>query len=558
MQNKIKKHYIIFINIIMIIAILSISNSCVNNNKNKNEVSDEIVLKIGKLVITKYEFEKNKRLVDGANTDMKKWVNEFIENRYLLADAYEKKYDTINAINKVVEYAALEHIAKVDGYVWEKVEEPKLQFSKAELKNAFKKRGKIYFIDGLYFKNRKILDSIINFKMNIKGEDFDNLVKKCKANKNIIYNSNSYQYPYSFFAQISEKIYKMNDGDVIGPIYLKEGYYLLHLIKKETVKQQTFNNEKEDIEWTLKEIRTNQIVEAKQKEIFEKTKIVINEPEINKLYKSLQINKLKISNELLNNILMTYRVDSMTKVYTVRDFWDYLHYTPLLMGDYSRAIIIKGILQDYVIRQYLYRVADSLGILKDNKYLLDKVNFKNTQILTEYIKNEFQNKVIISENEIVDYYDRNKESFTNGKVSNVSILTFNDYKAAINNSERVSQIVSDGKFFEFKDTNVIKGLLTYQPNIKIENNNKKFPPDLVSNIFSIPEGQVSSPVEYNKKCILFFVTKREGIRINQLDEVKWKIKEILENKKIEEMKAKRIIELRKKFQIEINRTTRLI
>jgi len=143
MKNLINKIKAIDILKLFIIAMFLLGIVCCNTKENR---SDKIVLKIGKVVITKYEFEKSKNRFEKSNPDadkqkLKKWIDEYIDDAYILADAYEKNYDTIESLNKTLNYEFNDKVAEVEGYVWNMVERPKFDITKAELKESYKMRN---------------------------------------------------------------------------------------------------------------------------------------------------------------------------------------------------------------------------------------------------------------------------------------------------------------------------------------------------------------------------------------------------------------------------------
>ncbi|MCS3799544.1 hypothetical protein [Niastella sp. OAS944] len=81
-----------------------------------NNVSDKVILEVGKITITEYELEKNLDLFlsdlyrqksrTPADTDRVAFLNSFIDRAYFLADACEIGYDTAAEINKWVESMA--------------------------------------------------------------------------------------------------------------------------------------------------------------------------------------------------------------------------------------------------------------------------------------------------------------------------------------------------------------------------------------------------------------------------------------------------------------------
>ena len=100
--NELRRSFLCLTRLIITASGIFMFNNC-SQKSTKDERSDEIVLKIGKLEITKYEFEKEKNLIEHSNLNTKLWLNEYIDNAYLVADGYAKGYDTIEFINKIVD-----------------------------------------------------------------------------------------------------------------------------------------------------------------------------------------------------------------------------------------------------------------------------------------------------------------------------------------------------------------------------------------------------------------------------------------------------------------------
>jgi peptidyl-prolyl cis-trans isomerase C len=532
-------------------------------SKKQKEVSDEIVLKIGSFEITKYEFEKSKTEYENSKKNDKslsinKWLKDYTDGAYLLADAYDKKFDTAISINKIAMYEFDSRLASQNGYVWNKIVAPTLTVSKSEIKNAYKKREQVYYLEILCFP----YDSLWNNSKKlttIKNEiEFQQLKTECEIDKTATTFSMSECWPFRFPAPYNDQIYNSDIGGIIGPFYMLNSYYLIHITHKEKIRQRPFAKEKDEIEGLLWEAKINEVISNSQKNIYNKTNIVINETILNNLIDNLKKNnqngqkRLNVNKDLYDNILMTYSLNGSKKNYKASQFADYIQYSTLY-GDYTDKSTIELHLRNHVVREYYYRVADSLGILKDKQYILDKKSFKNNLMEYYYYVNEFQKNILVDDQEILKYYEENKESFTDGKTVTVSFLTFKDKHSADENIGAIAQLISQDLFFKLKDTTLLKGLISYQPNIKIDFTNKDYPAEVISDIFSIPEKQVSMPYEFHGTYLMFFVTKREGVRVKELNEVKEAIRQILISRKMEDLKNKRIEELRNKYIITTNK-----
>jgi hypothetical protein len=542
-----------------IFAVLLVSLLSCGHEKKEPEHSDEIVLKIGDFEITKYEYEKNKIRFEQANPNYDKkelntWLNSYIDETYMLAQAYKKRYDTISSINKTVNYEFNDKLSEVGGYVWNIVELPKLKVTKEELKNAYEKQRDAYFFNGLYFRNEDDLRKYFKNDV-IKNElEFNVLIDKCKSDKDIVYIEQSLLWPFNPLAIYYNKIELMKGGDVIGPLQVYSGYYILHLIKKEELKQIAFNKEKEKLELDIKRLKSDKIIVDKQKEIFYKTKININEEIVEKFSDYLKKTNLnQVDKDLFSQILVTFQLNGKLNQFTIHDYIDYINNKFFTPENYSDKEKIKECLRSQVITRYLLCVADTLGILKDKWALLDQRNFKNNLIKSYFLNQEVTKLVSVENKEIAEFYSKRKESFAGNKNFTVSFLNFKTIGDANNNSGIISQILSEGKLFEIKDTLVVKNLLSYKPNQKVDFPCIDYPADIFDYISSMPLYQLSEPIQYKGNYILFFVTKKEGARVKELSEVKQQIANEIKNDKFNRLKDKLLKELKEKYSIVINK-----
>lgn len=96
------------------LAYILVLNFLLSCSHNKNIIDKSIVLKIGSLEITRYEFEKNKRQYLILNvTDssalinpgkLAAWKKNYIDKCIIISDAYNKGYDTIASIQNQIKH----------------------------------------------------------------------------------------------------------------------------------------------------------------------------------------------------------------------------------------------------------------------------------------------------------------------------------------------------------------------------------------------------------------------------------------------------------------------
>ena len=84
-----------------------------------------------------------------------------------------------------------------------------------------------------------------------------------------------------------------------------------------------------------------------------------------------------------------------------------------------------------VLRKHLYFEAESLDIPRTKSFLSDKKNFINNAIVSEYLKNEIDNNILITEEEREKYYEENKTSFIQAKECTVYLYYFKDRQSML-------------------------------------------------------------------------------------------------------------------------------
>ena len=554
-SKKVKGLQILIISVI----ILAVCHSGCSHKKVKNEISDEIVLKCGPAEITRYEFERNKarEYQPERGLTYNEWLNGFIEETYLLADALSKKYDTISVINKQVNYAAYAMVGQAEGYLWQKTVTPRLKFSDRELKNVYKKRDKIFYLEYLQFPDENTITKLLDGGTTVKtGEDFDSLVKKCSTDNSVIYRNQPFLFPFSGLDSFKKSLYNLKQGEIKKLSSADKEIFLFHLIKIESREQKPFKTERDNIESLLKQALEIQIIEEKQNEVFSKAKITINEKveaDVLEILKKAGTDRtFDIIPAIADDTLMIYRFNGRKKYMPVSLFLDF--YT----NDFTLFVIdnkehIEQTLKNYVIDRYLYVEAENLGVTKEKKYLLDKKNFKNKLILQSYQKKEFDSLIHISDRDLQEYYRQNEQFFSEPVLCHVAFFTFKDQNSLYRNFEKMKSDMANAGFESLSDTIGLVGLIAYEPDVLIKKDTKKYPAELVERIFQIPVNKLSLPFNPAYSNILFVKTGQGGKRVKTFEEVKSQIEQTIHYEKVELMKKERVNDLKGKYLISIKK-----
>ncbi|MEI6048834.1 MAG: hypothetical protein WCS03_08035 [Bacteroidota bacterium] len=536
----------------LILLLVFFSTSCIAK-KDKPKIDDEIVLKMGSFELTRYEYEKNakKEVANQRYKNVEEWSNDYIINSYFLADAYYRKYDTISAIYKKVNYASISMLCQYKGYLWDKLEEPKLVFLEKEIKRIYRKQNKLFDLEYFLFPDIRTFNMILHKDTCIQTEtDFNKVRDNCHTNS-VKYLNRELVYPFYELEPVKDQIYTLKQGSVIR-IPLKNGKILLaHLKSIKKINQKRFKEEKDNIYANLKHLREGQIIEDKQYIIFNKANIVIDKQVVEMVLRKLKNDlPLKASKTFLADTVLKYLFNTKPNTLLVEDFLDYYYNNPfmLVIDDIES---LNNVLRAFVEEKYLYEESVNLDITKERKFILYQRDYMNRLILNTYYQNNF-GVIKVSIKEMNDYYNANKQSLSQCKMCYVSVFNFKDRNSAYFNLNLINKIISQNGIKNPSDSSMI-GLLSYRLNDIIESKNKKYPATIIRNIFNSKMNTPIGPLELDNQTIILIKTKEEGQEIPPFDLAKERIEKELIREKLEILKDKKISELISKHPIIINK-----
>lgn len=539
---------------ILILISVYLFASC-EAKKNKPGDVNEIVLKTGTIEITRYEFEKNQKkgIEQQKVPDTTGWLKKYIADSYFLADAYSRNYDSATAINKKVNYAAITMLGKYKGYLWNKIEEPKLTFSDKELKVVYQKRDKLFHLEYLLFDNKNSFDAVLKNTAEIKTEaDFRKIVD-IGTKSRVQYIKTQLMYPFGELLPVKDEIYKSTQGGIIQTPVENGKMRVVYISKVEKKEQQQFEAEKQNIYLNLRRVREEQIIDKKQDSIFRLAQIVINEKVVQALSKKIKGPFVEdIPKTMKNDTVLTYFLNKKTQALLMRDFVDYYQNNPfnyVITSKEALTEMLKGI----VIEKYLYADCVKFGLTNDRQYILDRKNFKNRLVLDAYSRDNFYNTKP-SERAVYDYYKVNKQRFLASKTCHVSVFTFKDIIAAGSSLFHIDKMLLAGTG-NFSDTSALKGLLSYRPDVRLSNKNYPYPGNMVANVFTAKLNSPIGPFEWNNRGYVFVKTKEEGQEPQPLDLARETIEKELIAENAEILKGKKLKALKSKYDLTINKLT---
>ncbi|HEX2922305.1 MAG TPA: peptidyl-prolyl cis-trans isomerase [Bacteroidales bacterium] len=529
-------------------------------NKTDQKASEDIVLKIGDFEITRYEFEKQNNNQNKSNKIVEKnWLNQYLHNSYFVADAYQKKYDTCSIVQLRNYFAQLHLCSSVGQYYWNKTEEPKLQITDAELRSAYKKRNKLFYLDYFVFADKSSMLHTLTDTILENVNEFSKMALACRGKNNVSIVSEPLVWPFKHLADFKETIYKLKPGEITGPLYGPRYVFIVKLNRIELQKLPPFQDVKEEIKKELKSNKTDYIVDRKQKEILAHACYQINESALDEVLSEIKkINQTQFDTTRLsiinNNVLATFKLGNDKQQLTIGDFLNYYHFYPFIKTVIKDKKGIYSAVEFLVLQRSIYEEARQLGVLKEKGFLLETKMLTDQYVEDAYYKNEIENCINITESELDEQYQRTRQEFEQVGECSVYLFKFADKQSLESSWKYLSGQFAQGNLSILTDDANVKGLLAYFPDLKIKRNDKRYPPKLINAIFSQPINQLSPPYLDFDGIYYAFYKMKESEKTIQPFEV---VRDILYNQvrmmKIHQLEEMRVQKLEQEYSLTINK-----
>jgi hypothetical protein len=516
---------------------------------------DDILLNIGeyKLSVTEFENMRNgfkyKTLKSQDELEAK-----ILSEGYINAYAIANRFDTIAALRKKLDYAVRFYASTVDGYVWNKKVKPLLDITEADIKNAYSKRTSEYEMELIRIPDGDLLNKYFPNNFQVKSTaNFDAIKSKIISESNIQLLKRTQKYPFYPMGIDINRLLKAKAGDAWGPFESMDGYFVVCIKDVRKANLSSFETGQKQLKDALYRHFYNKYIWENQKDILQKTSPVMNEANIKEVISQFDIKNRKWNGTDKKKVLMEYKFQGKSHLYTIDNFLEFLNNEPIIIGSLSDVNSINKMLKNNLMDIYLYAEALKMNMLKDKEYLLFRKN-REYIIFEQYFREKYIDpEISVDEDEIKNYYLQNTDSFKGFKSAIVEIYKFTD-----------NQTVSDGMIAIMnKHKKAPQG--TSLPRLK---NNIELPVaistsiDFYSNTFStnitneiahLKPGQISTPIKVGGEYWVIFVAGKSNQITLPYDVVKNKIKDLLSYIKKEQSFNRQLDIIKSKYMLKTNR-----
>jgi len=210
----------------------------------------------------------------------------------------------------------------------------------------------------------------------------------------------------------------------------------------------------------------------------------------------------------------------------------------------------ESFLNELIKRELLYKEALKKGLDKDPEYAKKLEDFKKITLVGLLLQKEIEGKVKVSDQEVKDYYEKNKGKFapvTQIRASHILVKTEEEAKQIEEKLKKGEDFAQLAKKYSI-DTATAKngGDLGYF-------SKGQMVPEFESAAMSLKPGQVSEPVKTKFGYHIIKVTDKKMGQTVDFDKVKNLISQNLMAEKQKEVFDSYVEGLKKSFKVEINK-----
>lgn len=279
--------------------------SCSHRSSKKED--HKVVLQVGTYTLLQDEYYYLKEKLKRNHQDSIQLLEEIRDQAYLLAFANEHRYDTINELNKRLDYALKFYIAQVDGYLWNKKVKPKLQLTDSLLQTAYKKSAFLYQIDLIKFSDK---DTSTLQKSMFNQNQFNNLKKITPKGQ---FHQITLTYPFLPYGVFTTQLDQAKINDIIGPFETDEGVYVMMVKNIVPAPLQPYKDIEQKLRQAITIRMTNKYVYESVKHIQAETKPKFYDQAITDLCRHYDQKEKKWSSKVDSMLLMEYTFHGNTK-----------------------------------------------------------------------------------------------------------------------------------------------------------------------------------------------------------------------------------------------------
>ncbi len=534
--------------------------SCAKKEKIVAQIGDE------KIILKKFD-QKFKKAVgikfDSPEQELamrKNFLNRLIEQKILVAGAYEQKMDTIAELNKVIEAQKRDLLIK---QLYEIEVLNKAVPTEKELKDYYKKLSEEIHLRHILVKDESEAKKV--YERLMKGEEFEKLASEFSQDtltKDKGGDLGFFIYD-RMFLEFREVVFKLKERDISKPVKTFYGWHVIKVEEKRKREQKPYEEIKDFLKTNLQRTRQQELGYGFIEELKERL-------------------HFEVVSETKEKLLAPFGIiesgDSITLPLTP---WDPTKVTPedkeLILATYDRGELkVSQFLEEFnkipfprrpritdpqtfdvwvyqlFVPTLLHQEAIKRGLDKSEEYKEALEDLKEQKFAENMKYGVLFKEIDASDEEIKEYYEKNKEMFVQDAEVHVREIMVRTKAEA---EELLAQIKAGADFSK------LAGQRTVREHVKARGGDLGYIkrtryPEIFDYAMKMKKGKVGGPVsiqdfKYKKGWSIIELLDKKGGRQKGLDEVRVMVKNTIKGEKKMKIFDEFLSEMKKKLNVEI-------
>jgi hypothetical protein len=523
-------------------------------------LSDKLVLKINDVGLTEYEYDRNLakylaflRKTELNDSEKDAFNKSIFDDALLTAHAYENGYDTNQYVNKNVDVVSNFIMTKPNGYLWKKTVLAGLMVTDEEIADALTKSDHVYYLEILTLKKKHPTDTALNPLLNeIKTvDDFKALSEKLNNNQSATLQTTSGRWPLPALYEGNEQLTTLSEGSLSQPVETIIGNIIYVVFKKEKINATPTEAIRQELKFNINTMKEGMFLRKQEKAYLKNCKPHFNESALSHYANGGRRDSIKTP----QISLAEYIVGSTKLVVSNRDLEHFIKHYPQTPSVNIRSINdLKATIHQLMNMEYRLLEARKIDLFNDRKFVLEKNNFKNKLILEQYLKDSIASSVVVTDNEVDNYYTSNPSFFIEPAEATFSVFNFKNESDAMRARGIIEGAFKAGNVGMLKAAGILKGLTLHIPTKTMSRLDTDLPEDIFNTVYSLQVGQVANAIPINNAYAIYIKINETGGAPLALRFVKQGIFDRLKTEKIVALKNKRLEKLQARYKAEINDT----
>jgi hypothetical protein len=455
--------------------------SCSNKN--------EIAIKINDFEITRKEFDydfstyfvnyENKYRTIPPKDSFLLWYNKYIDECFLLAEAYKSKVQASSAIKRDLAERGRLLLTQKTGFYNRIVIEDSIR--EDQIKQFYELRKNKYKVNLLLVQDSLLLEKVELKSVFDKGlPKLDNKAIKISCNVEL-------KFPNKFFDEIQQSVLNLKPGQISKPLKTSKGIFVVQLLKLEPITQREYYKEKHIIEKMLFVSHNKTKIENIDRNLLKNVDLRID----TNLVIFLQENEFKSK---LDKNLYSYIIANKRKYVSAQEY--FLRYNNSLIKPKTNSVLdLISSINYFILQDIKYQDSYRIGIDTNEKYIKKIKNYQDQLVLNKYLKQLVKH---VDDKTCYLYYYNNINKFSKSAYLEFYESTFNNEKEAYafySSLNKMKKIESK----TFKNSNTTISAIT--------NNTNTGTSTLYPMLFNLKLGTYTAPYKINNKYHIFYKRK---------------------------------------------------